>query len=203
LARRLPESLNAVRNRGDLLRLSRLRTLFLPALAADNATEARRELDSCMSQRPEARCSIQDFNQFYAELHILLYRGDAVAAWERMMEEARIIRRSLILHAQLARGLFYEVRARCVLAVAVGWPILSCSSALRSGMRAAWSGNACPGWTRWLSASAPGSPPCEETSPQPQPSYAAPVRASTPPTCRYTPRFRDAGSASCWRAGGA
>lgn len=120
LARRLPEALNAVRNRGDLLCWSRLGTIFLPALAADNAAEAQRELDLCMSPWPEARSPVQDFNKCYAELHIFLYRGDVLAAWQRVMKKACVIRRSLILHAQLARGLFYDVRGRCALAATSG-----------------------------------------------------------------------------------
>ncbi len=122
LARRLPGALAAARNRGDLLYLSRLGTLFLPALAADNADEAQRELELCMLQWQGGRFPMQQFNELYAKIHIDLYRSRALAAWEQVAEKSQLMKRASILRVQIGRGLFSDVHARCALAAAIEAP---------------------------------------------------------------------------------
>ncbi len=122
LTRRLPAALAAAQSRGDLLDMTRLGTLVLPWLAADDANEAQRQVEACMSGWPRDKYPIQQGNRLYAEVHIHLYRGSRAAAWRISELEVPALERSLIFHIQMFRGLMYDMRARCALAAAMEMP---------------------------------------------------------------------------------
>jgi tetratricopeptide (TPR) repeat protein len=122
LTRRLPAVLAEVLSRGDLLGLSRVGTLFLHWLAADDANDAQRQVDRCMSGWPRDKYPVQNCNRVHAEIEIQMYRGNGAAAWKIGMHELPTFERSLIFGVQLFRGLMYDMRARCALAAAMEMP---------------------------------------------------------------------------------
>jgi len=62
---------------------------------------------------------VQHFMTLTAEAQIDLYRGDAVAAWQRVSDQWTGLRDAMLLHVEIVRIYMLHLRARCALA-AVG-----------------------------------------------------------------------------------
>jgi hypothetical protein len=122
LTRRLPAALAAAQSRGDLLAITRLGTIILPSLAADDPDEAQRQVDLCMSGWPRDKYPIQQSNRVYAEMEIQLYRGSGAAAWHNGTKNVPAFERSLMFRVQMFRGLMYDIRGRSALAAAMELP---------------------------------------------------------------------------------
>lgn len=120
LRRRLPRLIAEAEERGDLFMLAHLRAShpIVAWLAADDPDGARTHARAGMAQWPRLRFVIQHWQAMLAEAQIALYEGDGASAYERVRRDAPALRRSLLLQAQIIRGLTDFVRGRAAVASA-------------------------------------------------------------------------------------
>jgi len=85
-------------------------------LAADDLDDARRNLSEGMAGWPRLRFVIQHWQAMLAESQIALYAGDGASAYDRIVRELPPLRRSLLLQAQIIRGLTLYVHGRAAVA---------------------------------------------------------------------------------------
>ena len=69
-----------------------------------------------MAQWPQLRFVIQHWQAMLAETQIALYEGDGASAYERVARDTPPLRKSLLLQAQIIRGLTDFVRGRAAIA---------------------------------------------------------------------------------------
>jgi hypothetical protein len=122
----LPRLIAEAEERGDLFMLAHMRAshTIVAWLAADDADGARRHAREGMAHWPQFRFVIQHWQAMLAEAQIALYEGDGASAYERVARDTRSLRRSLLLQAQIIRGLTDFVRGRAALASAETSPSL-------------------------------------------------------------------------------
>lgn len=94
-------------DRGDLFVLPHMQAShpIVAWLAADILDVARRNLREGMARWHRLRFVIQDWQAMLAEAQIALYAGDGTSAYDRIVRDLPPLRRSLLLQAQIVRGL--------------------------------------------------------------------------------------------------
>jgi hypothetical protein len=120
--RRLPNRLQAAREKGDLLALTNLRTSVAPYLhlAQDDPARALRELRQAVQAWTTAGFHVQHFHALCAEVNTHLYLGRPEEAWALVTGQWPVLRRSGLLRMQTLHIASLELRARCALALASG-----------------------------------------------------------------------------------
>lgn len=118
LRRRLPRLITEAEERGDLFVLAHMRAShpIVAWLAADDPDGARTHAREGMAHWPQLRFVIQHWQAMLAEAQIALYEGDGASAYERVVRDTPPLRRSLLLQAQIIRGLTDFVRGRAAIA---------------------------------------------------------------------------------------
>jgi tetratricopeptide (TPR) repeat protein/predicted Ser/Thr protein kinase len=126
LRRRLPRLIMEAEDRGDLFMLAHMRAShpIVAWLAADEPDEASRQARDGIAPWPRVRFVIQHWQAMLAEAQIALYTGDGDLAYERIQSDATALRRSLLLQAQIIRGLTHFVRGRAAVASGAASPAL-------------------------------------------------------------------------------
>jgi len=126
LARRFTTLIAGVRERGARLAEADLTTFGGPFvwLAADDPDGARNATAGVMGEWSRQDFQVQHFMTLTAESQIDLYRGDAVAAWQRVSDQWTGLRDAMLLHVEIVRIYMLHLRARCALA-AVGSSLAS------------------------------------------------------------------------------
>ncbi|HEV2444281.1 MAG TPA: AAA family ATPase, partial [Candidatus Sulfopaludibacter sp.] len=120
LSDRLPALLRDANERDDLYAATILdvRNSFIPLLAVDDATGAHKAARRAIERWPQTGFHTVHYIYSCVATEIDLYSGDALAAWKRVLEGSKSLRRSLILRVQFARIESAHLRARCALAAA-------------------------------------------------------------------------------------
>jgi serine/threonine protein kinase len=120
LARRIPRLVREARQRDDLYGVSTLVVVVRSSvrLAADEPERARAELAEVMDRWSQQGFHVQHMNRVYDEAQTDLYQGHAEAAWRRVGDHWRAIRRAHMLLIQQVRIILFHLRARCALAAA-------------------------------------------------------------------------------------
>lgn len=93
-------------------------------LAADEPDEASRQAREGIAPWPRVRFVIQHWQAMLAEAQIALYTGDGGGAYDRIRADEAALRRSLLLQAQIIRGLTHFVRGRAAVASSLASPAL-------------------------------------------------------------------------------
>ncbi len=124
LGRRVPPVLREAKQRGD--RFCELNVRSIPVtmlmLAADEATEARRELDEVSASLPTGVFLVQHFYTLIARGQVDLYEGDPTTALKRLRAAWPIVKRSLLLRVESLRISALEQRGRAAVATALRMP---------------------------------------------------------------------------------
>jgi serine/threonine protein kinase len=104
--------------RGDLYTAVNLRASHPVAawLAADDLEGARRNVRESVQQWSKTRFLVQHWQAMLWEAEIDLYAGDGARAWERLVRDARPLRRSHLLSVQFIRAVTHSVRGRGAIA---------------------------------------------------------------------------------------
>lgn len=119
LRQRLPGRLRESRERDDRFAAANHR-IGLPHLAwlvADDAAEARRQLDLALVGLPESPFGTHHYFALLAATHIDLYCGAPDAAWRRLRETWPALRSSQILRLESVRTEMWQLRGRCAIAL--------------------------------------------------------------------------------------
>jgi len=118
LRRRLPRLITDAQDRSDLFVLAHMQAShpIVAWLAADDLDDARRNLRDGMARWPRLRFVIQHWQAMLAESQIALYAGDGASAYDRIVRELPPLRRSLLLQAQIIRGLTLFAHGRAAVA---------------------------------------------------------------------------------------
>ena len=118
LARRHPRWVADAQDRGDLYTLAGLQAGHPTVvwLAADDPATARRNVSEVMAQWPRRKYLVQHWQAMLCEAEIELYAGDGRSAYDRVARDARPLTWSLLLNAQIIRGVTYFVRGRAAVA---------------------------------------------------------------------------------------
>lgn len=126
LRRRLPRYITEAEDRGDLFMLAHLRASHpvVAWLAADDVDDARRHAREGMARWPRLRFVIQHWQAMLAEAQIDLYAGDGASAYDRIARDMPDLRSSLLLQAQIIRGLTYFAHGRAAVASIASNPAL-------------------------------------------------------------------------------
>lgn len=120
LRQRLSGKLREARDRDDRFAATNHR-IGLPNLAwlvADDAAEARRQLDLALAGLPERPFGTHHYFALLAATHVDLYCGEPDAAWRRLSEAWPALRSSQILRLESVRTEMRQLRARCAIALA-------------------------------------------------------------------------------------
>jgi hypothetical protein len=138
LRRRLPRLITDAEDRGDLFMLAHMRASHpvVAWLAADDPDDARRHVREGMARWPRLRFVIQHWQAMLAEAQIELYAGNGACAYDRIARDTPALRRSLLLQAQIIRGLTLFVRGRAAVASIASNPAL-CEARLSEATRLA------------------------------------------------------------------
>jgi len=123
LRRRWPVFLKEAQDRGDRHVVTNLNTLMMSTLrlADDDPEGAEAQLRQVMGQWSQRGFHIQHNEWHGAEVQIKLYRGDGVGAWRYLKSQyGPSLMRSHLMRLQKIKVFFFERRARCALAAAVG-----------------------------------------------------------------------------------
>jgi hypothetical protein len=120
LSRRLPPAILEAKGRGDLYALAYMFCLAKPCvqMGADQAHEARCDLDAFRTDWTHQRFSIPRLNLMYSHVQLDLYLRDVPAATRHCDELWRGLLRSFHLRLQLIRVFMIDQRARVALAAA-------------------------------------------------------------------------------------
>jgi len=120
LRHRLGTLLQEVREKGDLMSTTTLRTSlsYLPALAADDPARARKETGSAIGEWSRNGFHTQHLYHLVSRVNIELYAGDPWTARESLEEHWETIKHSKLLSVQTLRITMLELRARAALACA-------------------------------------------------------------------------------------
>jgi predicted Ser/Thr protein kinase len=126
LRQRLPRLVTEAEDRGDLFMLAHIRASHpvVAWLAADDTDDARRHVREGMVRWPRLRFVIQHWQAMLAEAQIDLYAGDGASAYDRIARDMPDLRRSLLLQAQIIRGLTFFVHGRAAVASIASNPAL-------------------------------------------------------------------------------
>ena len=139
LGRRWPVVLKEALERGDRHMVTNLSTFVMSTLrlAADDPELAEATLRQALGQWTQQGFHIQHNEWFGAEVQIRMYRGDYKDAWNFLTTRyVPSLARSHLTRIQRLRIFFYDRRARCALAAAIGAPTPA-RSCLRRAQRAA------------------------------------------------------------------
>jgi serine/threonine protein kinase/tetratricopeptide (TPR) repeat protein len=123
LAARWPTFVKEVRERGNIHMATILNTLLMTTLrlAADDPAGAEDLLHQATGRWMPEGFQVQNNDWFAAEIQIRLYRGDGVDAWKFFATRyTPSFLGSTVARLQRARIIFYERRACCALAAAMG-----------------------------------------------------------------------------------
>ena len=123
LGRRWPVVLKEALERGDRHMVTNLSTFVMSTLrlAADDPELAEATLRQALGQWTQQGFHIQHNEWFGAEVQIRMYRGDYKDAWNFLTTRyAPSLARSHLTRIQRLRIFFYDRRARCALAAAMG-----------------------------------------------------------------------------------
>lgn len=120
LRRRRQVLLKEAQERGDLYAQTNLGTyiMALDRLGADDREGAREELQDAISRWTQRGFHVQHHNATLAHTLVELYRGNGLAAWERIREVFPGYRKSFLLRVQQVRTDIVQSRARSALAAA-------------------------------------------------------------------------------------
>lgn len=118
LRRRLPRLIADAEDRGDLFVLAHMQAShpIVAWLAAGDLDDARRHLREGMAGWPRLRFVIQHWQAMLAEAQIALYAGEGASAYDRIVRDLPPLRRSLLLQAQIIRGLTLFAHGRAAVA---------------------------------------------------------------------------------------
>jgi tetratricopeptide (TPR) repeat protein len=116
--RRAARLLREVQERGDVYTSVSLQTTIMVdiALAADDPESASRHVREAMANWKHSGFHVQHWYLMWSEANIDLYRGEGARARARLERDARALGRSMLLHAQLIRGLTTYLRGCCAIA---------------------------------------------------------------------------------------
>jgi serine/threonine protein kinase len=105
-------------HRGDLYTSVNLRASHPVQawLAADDVESARRHVREAMAQWSKTRFLVQHWQAMLSESEACLYLGDGAGAWKRVQADAKILRRSHLMHFGLVAIYTYYLRGRAALA---------------------------------------------------------------------------------------
>ena len=123
LGRRWPVVLKEALERGDRHMVTNLSTFVMSTLrlAADDPELAEATLRQALGQWTQQGFHIQHNEWFGAEVQIRMYRGDYKDAWNFLTTRyVPSLARSHLTRIQRLRIFFYDRRARCALAAAIG-----------------------------------------------------------------------------------
>ena len=140
LGRRWPVVLKEALERGDRHMVTNLSTFVMSTLrlAADDPELAEATLRQALGQWTQQGFHIQHNEWFGAEVQIRMYRGDYKDAWNFLTTRyVPSLARSHLTRIQRLRIFFYDRRARCALAAAMGAADSRPALALRRARRAA------------------------------------------------------------------
>jgi serine/threonine protein kinase len=84
--------------------------------AADDIEGARRHVREAMAQWSKTRFLVQHWQAMLSESEACLYVGDGAGAWKRVQADAKILRRSHLMHFGLVAIYTYYLRGRAALA---------------------------------------------------------------------------------------
>ncbi|MEJ7596348.1 MAG: AAA family ATPase [Kofleriaceae bacterium] len=117
--RRLPGLLRHAHERGNLYVATDLRTrIALPWLAIDDPARVEHEIEDAFAHWTDQGFHLQHFNALMALGHKDLYTGDPERARTRLADQAKRLKRSLVLRLQVPRIEVMYLRARLALAIA-------------------------------------------------------------------------------------
>lgn len=110
----LPGLLQEVREKGDLMSSTTLRTslAYLPALAADDPARARRETGRAIEVWSKKSFLLQHFYDLVSRVNIELYAGNPATAHEALMQDWDALQKSRLLEVQPLRITAIELRGR-------------------------------------------------------------------------------------------
>ncbi len=114
LARRHPRWVADATDRGDLYTLAGLQASHPTVvwLAADDPDVARRNARDVMGQWPRRKFLVQHWQAMLCEAEIELYALNGRGAYDRVVRDGWALTKSLLLNAQIIRGVTYFVRGR-------------------------------------------------------------------------------------------
>ncbi|MGH7436458.1 MAG: hypothetical protein ACRENE_12365, partial [Polyangiaceae bacterium] len=118
VSRRAPRFVREAEERGDLYTVVCLRSTAMVdvALTDDDPAEARRHVKEAMAHWTQTGFHAQHWYAMWSDALTDLYDGAAAAAYARFERDARALRRSLLLRAQLLRGMTLYLRGCCAVA---------------------------------------------------------------------------------------
>jgi hypothetical protein len=124
LARRLPPLLDEAHQRGDRYALANLCTYVsaMVLLAADDPEEAERRSELAMRQWSHQGFHVQHHIAVLGEVYTRLYRGEPLAAWNRIASLWPSYRSSLLMRVRQVWIDMRQLRARAALAAAAAEP---------------------------------------------------------------------------------
>ncbi len=120
LAVRIPAVMDEASDRGDLYAETYIRSaLQWPLrLVEDKPDEARSDEERAMAVWSHAGYHINHYHDLLAGSEILLYRGDAIGAWQRLDARWKDLKKSMLLSVQIVRIESAFLKARCAMAAA-------------------------------------------------------------------------------------
>jgi hypothetical protein len=120
ISARLPELLKDARQRGDLYAATNLRTSHtnIVWLAADEPNQAQTEIAEAMREWSPSGFHLPNYYELHGLAQNELYRGDAVAAWQRVERGFPLMKSAFLLELQIVRIEMHYLRARAALASA-------------------------------------------------------------------------------------
>jgi eukaryotic-like serine/threonine-protein kinase len=121
-AERLLPLLKEARVKGDRYALTGLQLLthsYILNLAADDPTEARRNIREALAGWAQDGFHLQDFFGFYGETETDLYEGLAEPAFERVNLVWPLLNSTLLIRGQVIKILALHIQARSLLAVSM------------------------------------------------------------------------------------
>jgi hypothetical protein len=107
-------------NRGDRYAVAHLRAILQTwiHLIDDAPDEALAELDRAFARWPQQGSAMQRLFEAVIRLQIVLYRGDARAAWELVVANTAFLDRSLLMWLQQSRLLWQSLRLHAAVRLA-------------------------------------------------------------------------------------
>jgi tetratricopeptide (TPR) repeat protein len=119
-ARLLDEALR----RGDLYTTVNLRTAMIKTvlLAADDPEGARREVNDAIGTWSHEGYLLQHWQAMRSTADIEIYVGEGGRAYERVMRDARALKKGFLLRTQFVRAMTADLRGRCAIASLVAEP---------------------------------------------------------------------------------
>lgn len=118
IARQLPVRLSDAQNRGDLYAemVLRARITYMLKLVLGDPEQAQQELEHVLAVWSRKEFYQQHFWVLIGRIEVALYQGNATKAWELVTNNQTVVKKSLVLRAELLRILWFYVCGRSALA---------------------------------------------------------------------------------------